>query len=110
MTCPPGIINSDDHSKVKVLFINCGQKDFSIKRGMRIAQTVISPVIQVNVCAIVCPLHITHKQHFSTTPLLLALYKTSLSPDMLPSALITKTLALTRAHTPLIMDTISTSQ
>ncbi|OLL50869.1 hypothetical protein AT243_00210 [Bartonella henselae] len=39
-------------SEVKVLLINCGQEDFAIKRGMRIAQTVIASVLQVNVCAL----------------------------------------------------------
>ncbi|MBB4076291.1 dUTP pyrophosphatase [Bartonella fuyuanensis] len=54
ITClnTPGTIDSDYRGEVKVLLINCGQEDFSIQRGMRIAQTVISPVIQVNVCAI----------------------------------------------------------
>ncbi|WP_404978442.1 MULTISPECIES: hypothetical protein [unclassified Bartonella] len=35
-----------------VLLINCGQEDFTIERGMRIAQTVIAPVLQVNVHAL----------------------------------------------------------
>ncbi|WP_375609315.1 MULTISPECIES: dUTP diphosphatase [unclassified Bartonella] len=54
ITClnTPGTIDSDYRGEVKVLLINLGQEDFSIQRGMRIAQTVISPVIQVNVCAI----------------------------------------------------------
>lgn len=54
ITClnTPGTIDSDYRGEVKVLLINLGQEDFSIKRGMRIAQTVIAPVSQVNVCAI----------------------------------------------------------
>ncbi|WP_212112435.1 dUTP diphosphatase [Bartonella queenslandensis] len=54
ITClnTPGTIDSDYRGEVKVLLINCGQEDFSIQRGMRIAQTVIAPVSQVNVCAI----------------------------------------------------------
>ncbi|WP_208440018.1 dUTP diphosphatase [Bartonella raoultii] len=54
ITClnTPGTIDSDYRGEVKVLLINCGQEDFSIERGMRIAQTVIAPVTQVNVCAI----------------------------------------------------------
>ncbi|WP_019219485.1 dUTP diphosphatase [Bartonella florencae] len=54
ITClnTPGTIDSDYRGEVKVLLINCGQEDFSIERGMRIAQTVIAPVVQVHVCAI----------------------------------------------------------
>ncbi|ETS12995.1 dUTP diphosphatase, partial [Bartonella henselae] len=54
ITClnTPGTIDSDYRGEVKVLLINCGQEDFAIKRGMRIAQTVIAPVLQVNVCAL----------------------------------------------------------
>ncbi|MET3589855.1 dUTP pyrophosphatase [Bartonella silvatica] len=54
ITClnTPGTIDSDYRGEVKVLLINCGEESFSIQRGMRIAQTVIAPVIQVHVCAI----------------------------------------------------------
>ncbi|WP_183229349.1 dUTP diphosphatase, partial [Bartonella callosciuri] len=39
ITClnTPGTIDSDYRGEVKVLLINCGQEDFSIERGMRIA-------------------------------------------------------------------------
>ncbi|MCL6229216.1 dUTP diphosphatase [Bartonella bilalgolemii] len=52
ITClnTPGTIDSDYRGEVKVLLINLGQENFPIHRGMRIAQTVIAPVIQVNVC------------------------------------------------------------
>ncbi|WP_455475047.1 dUTP diphosphatase [Bartonella sp. B30(2025)] len=54
ITClnTPGTIDSDYRGEVKVLLINLGQEDFSIQRGMRIAQTVIAPVVQVHVCEI----------------------------------------------------------
>ncbi|GAA4657326.1 dUTP diphosphatase [Bartonella pachyuromydis] len=54
ITClnAPGTIDSDYRGEVKVLLINCGQEDFIIERGMRIAQTVIAPVLQVNVRAL----------------------------------------------------------
>ncbi|WP_455476293.1 dUTP diphosphatase [Bartonella sp. B17] len=54
ITClnTPGTIDSDYRGEVKVLLINLGQEDFSIQRGMRIAQTVIAPVVQVQVCEI----------------------------------------------------------
>ncbi|KEG21538.1 deoxyuridine 5'-triphosphate nucleotidohydrolase [Bartonella bacilliformis Peru38] len=51
ITClnTPGTIDSDYRGEVKVLLINLGQEDFIIERGMRIAQTVIAPVTQVEV-------------------------------------------------------------
>ncbi|WP_332065741.1 dUTP diphosphatase [Bartonella sp. CB189] len=54
ITClnTPGTIDSDYRGEVKVLLINLGQEDFLIERGMRIAQTIIVPVIQVNICTI----------------------------------------------------------
>ncbi|UTO29431.1 dUTP diphosphatase [Bartonella harrusi] len=54
ITClnTPGTIDSDYRGEVKILLINLGQEDFSIQRGMRIAQAVIAPVIQVNVSEI----------------------------------------------------------
>ncbi|WP_208433801.1 dUTP diphosphatase [Bartonella taylorii] len=51
ITClnTPGTIDSDYRGEVKVLLINLGQENFSITRGMRIAQTIIAPVTQVDV-------------------------------------------------------------
>lgn len=51
ITClnTPGTIDSDYRGEVKVLLINLGEEDFTITRGMRIAQTVIAPVIQVKI-------------------------------------------------------------
>ncbi|AQX20396.1 dUTP diphosphatase [Bartonella sp. WD16.2] len=51
ITClnTPGTIDSDYRGEVKVLLINLGQENFPIQRGMRIAQTVIAPVTQVNI-------------------------------------------------------------
>ncbi|WP_336276612.1 dUTP diphosphatase [Bartonella sp. CB178] len=51
ITClnTPGTIDSDYRGEVKVLLVNLGQEDFSIQRGMRIAQTVIAPVMQVHI-------------------------------------------------------------
>lgn len=48
ITClnAPGTIDSDYRGEVKVLLINHGDDDFRIERGMRIAQAVISPVVQ----------------------------------------------------------------
>jgi len=41
----PGTIDSDYRGEVKVLLINLGDKDFTIKRGDRIAQLVFMPII-----------------------------------------------------------------
>ncbi|MVA26758.1 dUTP diphosphatase [Agrobacterium vitis] len=51
ITClnTPGTIDSDYRGEVKVLLINLGTEDFTITRGMRIAQMVIAPVTQVQV-------------------------------------------------------------
>lgn len=49
VTClnTPGTIDSDYRGEVQVLLINHGTEDFIIERGMRIAQMIIAPVIQV---------------------------------------------------------------
>ena len=51
ITClnTPGTIDSDYRGEVKVLLNNLGQDDFTITRGMRIAQMVVAPVTQVRV-------------------------------------------------------------
>ena len=43
----PGTIDSDYRGEIKVPLINHGQEPFVIKRGDRIAQMVIAPVLQV---------------------------------------------------------------
>jgi len=45
----PGTIDADYRGEVKVLLINHGEAEFTIKRAMRIAQMVIVPVVQVKV-------------------------------------------------------------
>lgn len=42
----PGTIDSDYRGEVKVILINHGDQDFVVQPQMRIAQLVISPVIQ----------------------------------------------------------------
>lgn len=48
VTClnTPGTIDSDYRGEVKVILINLGEEDFTIRRGDRIAQMVIAPVAQ----------------------------------------------------------------
>ena len=43
----PGTIDSDYRGEIKIILINQGDEDFEILRGMRIAQMVIAPVLQV---------------------------------------------------------------
>ncbi len=42
----PGTIDADYRGEVKVILINLGDEDFVIRRGDRIGQMVIAPVIQ----------------------------------------------------------------
>lgn len=49
ITClnTPGTIDSDYRGEVKVLLVNLGDEDFSVTRGMRVAQFVIAPVARL---------------------------------------------------------------
>ena len=49
ITClnAPGTIDADYRGEVQDLLINHGEDDFAITRGLRIAQLVIAPVVQV---------------------------------------------------------------
>ena len=51
ITClnTPGTIDADYRGEIMVLLINHGKEKFVVKRGMRIAQMVIAPAIQVAV-------------------------------------------------------------
>ena len=46
VTClnTPGTIDSDYRGEVKVILVNLGEEEFTIRRGDRIAQLVIAPV------------------------------------------------------------------
>lgn len=50
ITClnSPGTIDSDYRGEIKVLLINHSCEDFLITHGIRIAQMVIAPVVQMN--------------------------------------------------------------
>jgi dUTP pyrophosphatase len=43
----PGTIDADYRGEVQVLLVNLGSEPFVITRGMRIAQLVVAPVLQV---------------------------------------------------------------
>jgi len=49
VTClnSPGTIDSDYRGEVKVILANLGAEPFVVTRGMRVAQLVIAPVVQV---------------------------------------------------------------
>jgi dUTP pyrophosphatase len=49
VTClnTPGTIDSDYRGEVQVLLINLGESEFTVERGMRIAQIVFAPVTHV---------------------------------------------------------------
>ncbi len=44
----PGTIDADYRGEVKILLINHGDETFTITRGMRIAQMIIAPMVQMN--------------------------------------------------------------
>lgn len=44
----PGTIDSDYRGEIMVILINLSDTDFVIENGMRIAQIVISPIVQAN--------------------------------------------------------------
>lgn len=47
VTNTPGTVDADYRGEIKVLLTNIGGKRFTVERGMRIAQMVICPVVQV---------------------------------------------------------------
>lgn len=54
ITClnTPGTVDSDYRGEVKVILINLGAEDFTVRRGDRIAQMVIAPVTQAVVAEV----------------------------------------------------------
>jgi len=42
----PGTIDSDYRGEVKIVLVNLGSETFTVKRGERIAQLVVAPVVQ----------------------------------------------------------------
>jgi dUTP pyrophosphatase len=43
----PGTIDADYRGEVQVLLVNLGSEPFTVTRGMRIAQMIVAPVLQV---------------------------------------------------------------
>jgi dUTP pyrophosphatase len=48
----PGTIDADYRGEIQVILINHGTEAFTIKRGERIAQMVIAPVVQAELVAV----------------------------------------------------------
>jgi dUTP pyrophosphatase len=46
----PGTIDADYRGEIQVILVNLGQESFTITRGMRIAQLIISRTVQVTIC------------------------------------------------------------
>lgn len=44
----PGTIDADYRGEVKVILVNHGAENFTVTRGMRIAQLVFAPVVRAN--------------------------------------------------------------
>ncbi|MFO7151814.1 MAG: dUTP diphosphatase [Bacillota bacterium] len=50
----PGTIDADYRGEIKIILINHGNENFTIKRGDRIAQLVIVPVTQAELVEVEC--------------------------------------------------------
>ncbi len=48
----PGTVDADYRGEIKVLLVNHGQEPFVVTHGLRIAQLVIAPVVQVQLVAV----------------------------------------------------------
>lgn len=44
----PGTVDSDYRGEVKIILINLGREDFTITRGMRIAQGIFAPYVKAD--------------------------------------------------------------
>jgi dUTP pyrophosphatase len=45
----PGTIDADYRGEIRVILVNMGQESFTVTRGMRIAQLIIAPALQVTI-------------------------------------------------------------
>jgi dUTP pyrophosphatase len=46
----PGTIDADYRGEIQVILVNLGQDSFTVTRGMRVAQLIIAPAMQVTIC------------------------------------------------------------
>lgn len=45
----PGTIDSDYRGEIQVILVNLGPESFEIRRGTRIAQMIVAPILQVKI-------------------------------------------------------------
>jgi len=45
----PGTIDADYRGEIQVILINLGHEPFAVKRGMRIAQLIVAPVLRARI-------------------------------------------------------------
>jgi dUTP pyrophosphatase len=45
----PGTIDSDYRGEIQVILVNLGAESFEIRRGTRIAQMIVAPILQVKI-------------------------------------------------------------
>lgn len=45
----PGTIDSDYRGEIQVILVNLGSESFEIRRGTRIAQMIVAPILQVKI-------------------------------------------------------------
>jgi dUTP pyrophosphatase len=48
----PGTIDADYRGELHIILVNLGQQSFTIKRGIRIAQLVVSATVQASICVV----------------------------------------------------------
>jgi dUTP diphosphatase len=48
----PGTIDADYRGELRIILVNLGQQSFTIKRGIRIAQLVVSATVQASICVV----------------------------------------------------------
>jgi dUTP pyrophosphatase len=49
----PGTVDADYRGEIHVILANLGRHDFVVNRGMRVAQLVVSAILQIDLCEIV---------------------------------------------------------
>jgi len=48
----PGTIDADYRGEIQVLLVNLGRDLFTVERGMRVAQLVVSATMQIKICEV----------------------------------------------------------
>jgi dUTP pyrophosphatase len=48
----PGTVDADYRGEIQIILVNLGTESFTVERGMRIAQLVIAPTMQAEICEV----------------------------------------------------------